>query len=157
MLLGPRIEDRLEKLGKSQSWLARETGLSQTTINSLIRKPRRSTPHILVLARALRTTPAFLMSETDDPDQDAPPIPPPLPYQAVTLQVLLPGETALAEMFEGMLMAMDREAPLDEQARLLAQRLPIGLSQLRDLLPVEATAAGAKSPAKRPTRVRVSQ
>ncbi|RSV15177.1 XRE family transcriptional regulator [Sphingomonas sp. ABOLF] len=65
--------------------------------------------------------------------------PPPPTAQAVSLPDLLPGEEALAQMFEALLMAMDRSAPLDEQARLLARRLPIGLSQLQDLLPAGGT------------------
>lgn len=65
--------------------------------------------------------------------------PPPPAAQAVSLPDLLPGEEALAQMFEALLMAMDRSAPLDEQARLLARRLPIGLSQLQDLLPAGGT------------------
>ncbi len=47
----------------------------------------------------------------------------------------LPPEAALAQMFEGLLMAMDRQLPLAEQGKLLARRLPTGLSQLVDLLP----------------------
>lgn len=65
----------------------------------------------------------------------APPPPQSSGAQAVNLPDLLPSEEALAQMFEALLMAMDRSVPLAEQARLLAQRLPIGLSQLQDLLP----------------------
>jgi transcriptional regulator with XRE-family HTH domain len=71
----------------------------------------------------------------------------------VTLQDLLPGEEALAQMFEALLMAMDRSAPLDEQARLLARRLPIGLSQLQDLLPADQTPADATPSQRHPTPV----
>ncbi|MCC2978886.1 helix-turn-helix domain-containing protein [Sphingomonas sp. IC4-52] len=58
-------------------------------------------------------------------------------------QIELPPEHALARMFEGLLRVMDLDAPLDEQALLLAQRLPIGLAQLRDLLPASAQPDGA--------------
>lgn len=68
MGLGARISERLEELGISQSELARRTGVPQTTINSLIKAGRRSTPHLLKLSRALRTTPAYLTGETDDPE-----------------------------------------------------------------------------------------
>lgn len=68
-------------------------------------------------------------------------------------ELVLPPEAALARMFEALLVAMDRSAPLDEQARLLAQRLPIGLSQLRDLLPASATAADTKQHEHPPTHV----
>jgi transcriptional regulator with XRE-family HTH domain len=65
----------------------------------------------------------------------------------------LPPERALARMFEGLLMAMDRQLPLDEQGQLLARRLPIGLSQLVDLLPAGTVPADAKPRRSRPTLV----
>ena len=70
MGLGERIEERLKALGISQSELARRTKLPQSTINSLIRKGRRSSPHLVKLARELRTTPAYLSEDTDDPEAD---------------------------------------------------------------------------------------
>jgi len=75
MTLGERIEGRLRDLNMSQSELARRAQLPQTTINSLIRGTRRSSPHVVRLARELRTTPAYLMGDTDDysaPDVAAP-------------------------------------------------------------------------------------
>jgi transcriptional regulator with XRE-family HTH domain len=44
---------------------------------------------------------------------------------------LLPNERALARMFAGLLRSIDPQASLDEQAQLLAKRLPIGLTQLQ--------------------------
>jgi transcriptional regulator with XRE-family HTH domain len=73
--LGDRIESRLRELRISQSELARRAELPQTTVNSLIRAGRRSTPHLLRIARELGTTPAYLNGETDDPQADAPPAP----------------------------------------------------------------------------------
>ena len=73
------------------------------------------------------------------------------------MQVALPPERALARMFEGLLRAMDRAAPLDEQALLLAQRLPIGLSQLQDLLPAEVTPADTTPRPLQPTLAPVQQ
>ncbi|MCP3729281.1 helix-turn-helix domain-containing protein [Sphingomonas sp. MG17] len=73
MTLGERIEGRLSDLGMTQAELARRAKVPQTTINSLIRAPsRRSSPHLLKIARALHTTPAFLTGEVDDPTADAP-------------------------------------------------------------------------------------
>lgn len=70
----------------------------------------------------------------------------------------LPPEDALARMFEGLLRSLaDEDLPLDEQARQLAQLLPTGLAQLRDLLPSSETSASAKQPAPPPTSVRVPQ
>lgn len=54
----------------SQSDLARKAGLAQSTINTLINRDTRSSPHLMKLAAALRTTPAYLLGETDDPDSE---------------------------------------------------------------------------------------
>lgn len=72
MELGPRIADRLRVLGISQAELARRAGVAQSTINSLVKKPRRSSPHLLRIARELETTPAYLTGETDDPQSNLP-------------------------------------------------------------------------------------
>ncbi len=57
---------------------------------------------------------------------------------AITMQVLLPSEAALTAMFQGLLLSLDRAAPVDEVATQLARLLPIGLAQLRDLSPEPA-------------------
>lgn len=61
--------------------------------------------------------------------------------QLVTLQVALPSESALTRMFEGLLRPLDRNMPVDELARILARRLPTGLSQLQDLRAAREKAA----------------
>lgn len=119
----------------SQAELARRVGISQPAINALIRGASRSSTHLHVIARHIRTTPAYLTGEIDDPGADALPAPAPS-VQFVTMQVALPPEQALARMFEGLLRMIPADASLDERAQLLARRLPIGLSQLRDLLPI---------------------
>lgn len=70
MALGTRISDRLKALKMNQSQLARKCGIPQTTVNSIIKEDRRSSPHLMKLAAALRTTPAYLLGETDDPDSE---------------------------------------------------------------------------------------
>lgn len=72
MALGARIEERRLALGISQAELARLAGVPQTTMNGLIRGSSRTTPHLIRIARALRTTPAYLMAETDDPATELP-------------------------------------------------------------------------------------
>ena len=67
-------------------------------------------------------------------------------------EVSLPPERALAEMFEALLTGIDH-LPKDEKARFLAQRLPIGLSQLRDLMPPFQMPARTRSPSSPPTPV----
>lgn len=59
----------------------------------------------------------------------------------VMLGVVLPPEHALTEMFAALLAGLPAKATLDERAQLLARRLPIGLSQARDLLPTPPTPA----------------
>jgi transcriptional regulator with XRE-family HTH domain len=68
MALGTRISERLKALKMNQSQLARRCGIPQTTVNSIIKEDRRSSPHLMKFAAALRTTPAYLLSETEDPD-----------------------------------------------------------------------------------------
>lgn len=143
MTFGDRVKARLATLGKKQAWLARQVGLHQSTINGIIKNGQRSSTHIVAIARALQTTPEYLLGETNDPDAGAPPEPPASPYQAITMQVLLPAEDALARMFEALLSMVDPETSIEEQARLLAKNLPVGLSQLRDLLPSAVPAARA--------------
>lgn len=72
MKIGRRIEERRKALGISQSQLARDAGLSQSTINGLIHGHAHSSTHLHRIARALKTTPAYLACETDDPGRDAP-------------------------------------------------------------------------------------
>ena len=64
----------------------------------------------------------------------------PAAAQVIPMSVMLPSEAALARMFEGLLRPLDRTAPVDELARILAQRLPNGLARLATALPPEATA-----------------
>lgn len=144
MTLGQRIEERRVAAGISQAELARRVGVRQSTMNSLINGDSRSSRSIVQIARELGTSPAYLMGDIDDPNENAPPPPPAALVQLVTMQVALPSERALARMFEGLLRSMDLSAPVDAQALLLAKRLPIALSQLRDLLPDSGLVAPAQ-------------
>jgi DNA-binding XRE family transcriptional regulator len=148
MGLGARIEARRKEIGISQAELARRVGVRQSTMNSLINGNSRTTRSIVELARELSTTPHYLMGLSDDPDEDAPPPPPPPPPR-VMLEVTLPPTSALQKMFEGLLAGLDPQTMTQgELALQLAELLPIGLSQLRDLrfvtatlpLPIEASA-----------------
>lgn len=123
MMVGERIKERLASEGMSQAELARRVQLSQPAINGLIRGASRSSTHLHRIARALNTTPAYLSGEIDDPDEGAaPPAPAPI-VQFVTLPVALPSEAALADAFEGLLLASPRMAGA-ELAHELARRLP---------------------------------
>lgn len=71
MVIGERIAERLSAVGISQAELARRVGISQQAVGKLVHGESRKTSHIVRMARALSTTPAFLEGETDDPDQGA--------------------------------------------------------------------------------------
>ncbi|MEG8025074.1 helix-turn-helix transcriptional regulator [Sphingomonas aurantiaca] len=130
MFDGERLRELMELRGFSQSKLARQVGVSQTTIAKLVLSKGYGSKHLHRIARELGTTPAYLEGETDDPSAGATPPPPAMP-PAIMMQVLLPNERALKVMFKALLAGIDRELGEDEQAQLLAQRLPIGLAQLQ--------------------------
>lgn len=134
MTVGKRMRARLEHLTMSQSELARRVGLTQPAINSLIRGSSRSSAHLYKIARALMTTPEYLLGEIDDPDENAPPPPTEFP-QFVSMPVVMPCEAALIRMFQALLLPVPAEAPRDEIAQTLAETLPIALARLQgDLL-----------------------
>ncbi len=72
MTVGDRIDALLKERLWSQSELARRTGISQTTINSLIRRGSRSSPHLVNIARELGVTPAYLTGESANRDEEFP-------------------------------------------------------------------------------------
>lgn len=55
-------------LGISQAELARRAKVPQTTVNGLIRGDSRSTPHLLKIAKELKTNAAYLTGESSNPD-----------------------------------------------------------------------------------------
>lgn len=67
--VGERIEERLNKLGLTQSELARRVGIKQPTVNALVRGNNRSSKYLHRIAAELETSPAWLAGETDE---DAP-------------------------------------------------------------------------------------
>lgn len=71
MSLGQRIEERRVLIGISQAELARRVGIGQSTMNSLINGDSRTSRSITRIAKELRTSPDYLMGETDDPDENA--------------------------------------------------------------------------------------
>lgn len=73
--IGERIEERTAALGISQSELARRVGLSQSTINALIKGTSRSSSHLHKIARVLNTSADYLAGEIDDPTSTASPTP----------------------------------------------------------------------------------
>jgi transcriptional regulator with XRE-family HTH domain len=72
MSLGDRIRTRLAQIGMTQAELCKRAEVPQSTLNSIIQRDSRSTPHLVRIATALRTSPAYLTEETDDPDSAVP-------------------------------------------------------------------------------------
>ena len=62
----------MKALGLSQAELARRVGVSQPSIFKLIHENKTGSTRIHVIARVLKTTPAYLTGETDDPQSDVP-------------------------------------------------------------------------------------
>lgn len=140
MIVGARVTERLQAMGLSQSELARRVGVSQPTVANLIHRSKKGSAYLHKFARELGTSAAYLSGETDDPSPDALPPTPPPPVR-IMMEVQLPGEDVLTMMFTALLRGIDKSLPEGEQARLLARRLPIGLSQVQDVRPARSPAA----------------
>jgi len=67
-IVGSRLEKLIEERRSSQSAVARAIGVSQPSVGRLISGETRESGKLLELARALQTTPEYLVGETDDPD-----------------------------------------------------------------------------------------
>ena len=148
MIIGERLADRIRASGLTYAEVAERTGVKQPTISRLVSGEQAGTTRIDKLARVVRSTPAYLTGETDDPDSSAP-LPPEEPrLQLVTMPVALPTEDALADGFEAVL-SVSREMSEGELARELAKRLP-------SLLRIAGGAAAVQPRATRPAADEVS-
>jgi len=67
----------MAEMGLSQAELARRVGITQPSINHLIKRGAAGSSHLHKIAQELQTTPAYLAGETDDPAAGyiAPPAP----------------------------------------------------------------------------------
>ncbi|WP_037492763.1 transcriptional regulator [Sphingomonas sp. PAMC 26605] len=150
-----RLELAMNDWGKDQSALARVVGCTPGAINQIFGGNVQRSKFLPDIADALGVSLRWLRGE-DVPREPSAPIQPrtPLPVQFVTLQVALPSEDALARMFEGLLLSAGQAKPVDGLARTLAKRLPVGLSQLRDLLPAGPMDEAPALPAGRRPRGR---
>jgi len=59
----------------SQAELARRIGITQPSVNHLVRKGAQGSKHLHAIARELHTTPEYLTGKTDDPDAGFVPAP----------------------------------------------------------------------------------
>lgn len=72
-----RLAERMRACGVSQAELARRLDISQQAVGKLVNGHSSGSKHIHRIARELRTTPAYLTGETDDPFEGAVPTPTP--------------------------------------------------------------------------------
>lgn len=149
MDLGSRMKKRMELAGISQAALARRVGITQPSINHLIRQGAQGSKHLHKIARVLGTTPEYLTGETNDPDLPAgladrqsdfghfPAVKAETQHASplIAMMVALPSEDALAAMFEGMLAIVPDGSSRSEAARILAQRLPSGFAAIGPYAP----------------------
>lgn len=67
MSLPERLADRMKDLDISQAELARRVGISQPSINAILKGDTRTSKHLRSIALELETTEGWLLGETEDP------------------------------------------------------------------------------------------
>jgi transcriptional regulator with XRE-family HTH domain len=102
---GDRIDERLKAMGKSQDWLAKETGLSQPSIALYIRNKVKRPKRVREMAAALLTTQEYLLGETDDPCLPAPP--PNIPARVLAAFEALKGVEFTKEEVAGLIWQLE--------------------------------------------------
>ena len=116
-----RLQARCDALSiRSQADLARLAGASQQTINGLFTRPQKRSALLPRLAEILHTSQAYLLGESDDPDEGAGTGP---AYQHVMVQAAIPAEPLLVDAIEAIIAAEPGGAPR-ELAQRIAQALP---------------------------------
>lgn len=136
-MTGDRLGNLLKERGIEQTALADAIGVKQGSISKIVNGTTKNSRHLARIASELGISIDYLLGKSDSP-HDVPEPEPIRPVQLVSMQVALPSERALTRMFDAMLELLEEfpdNPDRDERARLLAQWLPIGLSQLRDLIP----------------------
>lgn len=71
MVIADRLRQRMQKLGMSQSELARRLGVTQGTIAHLVNGRTNNSVHLPAIAVELQTTLAYLNGDTDNPLEGA--------------------------------------------------------------------------------------
>ena len=121
MGLSERIEERLKALGISQAELARRADIPQSTVNTMIRRGSRSSPHLVKIAQVLGTTPAYLTGEVDDPKAEFPDFALSAPERAdVEMTRLLPDEDR--KLVHSLIARLAECAELSSDGRTLHDR-----------------------------------
>jgi transcriptional regulator with XRE-family HTH domain len=162
-----RLLEAMTDRGFDQSSLAREVGCTPGAINQIVNGSSRNSRYMPEIARALKVNFHWLMGDdvprdlTEVVPQRLPRAENDLIAmfrglggreqetlarvaegfaKAATVKpaaMQLPDEQLLVVMFRALVRGIDLSQPLDDIAQLLARRLPIGLAQLHDVIPVE--------------------
>lgn len=129
-----RLKQLMAEAGDDQSDVADAVGCTQGAISLIVLGRTLRSRYLPDIASYYGVSVNWLRGE-DVPRNDGTPTPPrPVPSH-IFMRVELPTTDALTAMFEGLLDGIDPALTQDARARLLAERLPIGLSQLADALP----------------------
>lgn len=67
MSVGQRIQERIDATGISQADIARAIGVSPQAVSKIVRGDTHQPQRLYQIARTLKTTPEYLLGETDDP------------------------------------------------------------------------------------------
>ncbi len=67
MSVGQRIQERIDATGISQADIARAIGVSPQAVSKIVRGETHQPQRLYQIARTLKTTPEYLLGETDDP------------------------------------------------------------------------------------------
>lgn len=142
-ITGDRLREAMANRGIDQEQLAKRVGCTQGAISQILLGNTQRSRFLPDIADELGVSLRWLRGDEVPREPDAPIPPRPAPdVHLVTMQVALPSEDALSQMFEGLLLPLDLSLSKAELARMLAQRLPTAFAQLRDLLP-DTSARGA--------------
>jgi transcriptional regulator with XRE-family HTH domain len=129
-----RLAEAMKDLDYDQSKLARGIGVTQGAISKILLGKTANSRHLPRISAHLGVDLAWLLGETDqrgDTKTARPVIPGRTARPMIMMPVTLPPERALTIMFKALLSGIDRTLGVDEQAQMLAARLPIGLAQLQ--------------------------
>jgi SOS-response transcriptional repressor LexA len=74
MNLGKRVQMKLDEMGKSQRWLARQTNITHTTIAAIIQRDSYKTKYSEAFAKALGVSEAWLINGREENDEMPPAI-----------------------------------------------------------------------------------
>lgn len=117
-MLSERIAKRIRVLGLNNSQLAREVGVSPQAIRKIVTGETTNTVHIYKIAKALQTTPEYLIGEVDDPLPVAPVEPQLVTSSATAIETYTPDLVNIHEIDLTMGMGLSYlDVPVTQRVR----------------------------------------